>query len=204
MSPNPPDRVARKIIPFLGALLILSILYVGIVAYIYSIQRSLLYFPSHTYFTPREAASDPALKEFPVTTADGVALKGWYAPVAGKKLTLVYFHGNGDDLKSAAPVAGVYIRAGYGVLIAEYRGYSGLPGAPTEPGLDEDARAYLKGLIATGVDPHGIMLFGRSLGTGVAVQMATELPVGGLILMSPYRSIPEVEESHFPFLPAGL
>jgi fermentation-respiration switch protein FrsA (DUF1100 family) len=186
------------------AVLILIILYLAVVGYFYSIQRSLLYFPSHTYSTPREAQADPSLQEFAVTTADGLALKGWYAPSTAKPLTLVYFHGNGDNLASSAPVAALYLKAGYGFLIAEYRGYSGLPGMPTEAGLYDDARAYLRALIASGVDPKQIVLFGRSLGTGVAVQMATEFQAGGLILLSPYRSIPEVAESHLSFLPVEL
>jgi fermentation-respiration switch protein FrsA (DUF1100 family) len=194
----------HRTIPFLGALLILLLLYAGIVAYIYSIQRSLLYFPSHTYLTPREAMANPALEEFAVTTTDGIALKGWYAPATTKPLTLVYFHGNGDDLETSAPLARAYIRAGYGILIAEYRGYSGLPGVPTEAGLYDDARAYMTALIAAGVDPHRIVPFGRSLGTGVAAQVAMEFPVSGLILLLPYRSIAEVAADHFPFLPAGL
>lgn len=198
------STMLRRTIPFLGALLILLLLYVGIVAYVYSIQRSLLYFPSHTYLTPREAMADPALQELPVRTTDGIALKGWYAQASGKPLTLVYFHGNGDDLETSAPIARAYIHVGYGILLAEYRGYSGLPGAPTEAGLYDDARAYLKALIAAGVDPHRIVLFGRSLGTGVAAQMATEFPVGGLILLSPYRSTPDVAADHFPFLPVRL
>jgi len=195
----------RKGLPYLLlAVLILGALYLAVLAYFYSAQRSLLYFPSHTYSTPREALADPSLRELPVETTDGVALKGWYAPRTKRPLTLVYFHGNGDDLQSSAPIAALYLKAGYGFLIAEYRGYSGLPGAPTEAGLYEDARAYLRGLIASGVDPKQIVLFGRSLGTGVAVQMATEFQTGGLMLLSPYRSIPEVAESEFPFLPAEL
>ena len=194
----------RKGLPYLLAVLILGALYLAVIAYFYSIQRSLLYFPSHTYSTPSEVRADPSLREFAVQTADGVALKGWYAPSTEKALTLVYFHGNGDDLESSAPIAALYLKAGYGFLIAEYRGYSGLPGTPTEAGLYDDARAYLRGLIASGVDPKRIILFGRSLGTGVAVQMATEFQTGGLILLSPYRSIPEVAENQFPFLPAEL
>ena len=204
MTKNPTHSFTRKGIPFLLALLILLVIYGAIVAYVYSIQRNLLYFPSHTYVAPREALADPALREFPVTAADGIALKGWYAPATTKPLTLVYFHGNGDDLESAAPIAAFYIRAGYGVLIAEYRGYSGLPGSPTEAGLYADARAYVNGLIASGVRERDIVLFGRSLGTGVAAQMATEFHPGGLILLSPYRSIPEVAKSHFWFLPVDL
>lgn len=196
------EGALRKGLPYLLAILILGALYLAVIAYFYSIQRSLLYFPSHSYSTPREAGANPSLREFAVETADRIALKGWYAPSTEKPLTLVYFHGNGDDLESSAPVAALYLKAGYGFLIAEYRGYSGLPGTPTEAGLYDDARAYLRGLIASGVDPKRIVLFGRSLGTGVAVQIATEFQAGGLILLSPYRSIPEVAESHFPFLPA--
>ncbi len=197
-------RFARKRLPLLIALLIGLVLYGAFVVYIDSVQRQLLYFPSRTYVTPREAMADPALGEFPVRTADGIALKGWYAPATTKPLTLVFFHGNGDDLESAAPVAKIYIRAGYGVLIAEYRGYSGLPGAPTEAGLYADARAYVSALLASGVKEDRLVLFGRSLGTGVAAQIATEIHPGGLILLSPYRSIPEVARSHFWFLPVDL
>jgi hypothetical protein len=82
-------RFARKRLPFLLALLILLVLYGAAVAYIDSIQRNLLYFPSHSYVTPREALADPALTEFPVRTADGIALKGWYAPATTNPLTLV-------------------------------------------------------------------------------------------------------------------
>jgi fermentation-respiration switch protein FrsA (DUF1100 family) len=201
MSASAESRL-RKGLSYLLAILILIALYLGVIGYFYSIQRSLLYFPSRTYSTPHEALANPSLREFAVRTTDGVALKGWYAPSTEKPLTLVYFHGNGDDLVTSAPIAALYLKAGYGFLIAEYRGYSGLPGTPTEAGLYNDARAYLRGLIASGVDPKQIVLFGRSLGTGVAVQMATEFQANGLILLSPYRSIPEVAESHFPFLPA--
>lgn len=194
----------RRALPFIGALLILLLLYAGLVAHVYSIQRSLLYFPSHTYLTPHAAMADPALGELPVRAADGTALIGWYARATAKPLTLVYFHGNGDDLATSAPIASSYIRAGYGILLAEYRGYSGLPGTPTEAGLYDDARAYMKALIGAGVNPNSIVLFGRSLGSGVAAQMATEFPVGGLILLSPYRSMPDVAADHFPFLPARL
>jgi fermentation-respiration switch protein FrsA (DUF1100 family) len=86
--------------------------------------------------------------------------------------------------------------------VTEYRGYSGLPGKPTEAGLYADARAYLHGLIAQGVKIEDIILFGHSLGTGVAVQMAREFHVGGLVLLAPYLSIPKMAQIQYPFLPA--
>jgi fermentation-respiration switch protein FrsA (DUF1100 family) len=178
--------------------------YAALAGYVYINQRSLLYYPSHSYVTLAEAHADPALREFPVKTADGLNLKGWYAPATTKRLTLVFFHGNGDSLHYDAPIAAIYIRAGYGILLAEYRGYSGLPGQPTETGLYADARAYISGLIAAGVNVRDIVPMGHSLGTGVAAQAATEFPVGGLILVSPYRSMVQQAKDEYGFLPVDL
>ncbi len=89
-------------------------------------------------------------------------------------------------------------------MLAEYRGYSGLPGAPTEQGLYADARAYLEFLKAQGIESRHIVLYGHSLGTGVATEMATEFPVGGLMLLAPYLSIPKMAQIDFPIFPASL
>jgi fermentation-respiration switch protein FrsA (DUF1100 family) len=175
-----------------------------ILAAFFAFQRSLLYFPSHDSVSLSEAHANRLFKEFPVKTEDGIDLKAWYAPATSKPFTLVFFHGNADSLLSASYVADPYVAAGYGFLVTEYRGYSGLPGKPTEAGLYADARAYLHGLIDQGVDSKNIILFGHSLGTGVAVQMASEFHVGGLILLAPYLSIPKVAQVQYPFLPAQL
>lgn len=171
-----------------------------IVAFYYG-QRGLLYFP------PRVSLSAPPnkrLQEVPITTEDGLKLKAWYAPATSRTFTIVFFHGNGDSLYGAAQVAEPYIQAGYGFIAVEYRGYSGLPGKPTEVGLYNDARACIQTLIASGVSPQHIVLYGHSLGTGVAVQMAREFPVSGLMLLAPYLSIPSLAQIHYPFLPAKL
>ena len=179
-------------------------MYVLLVVGMFAFQRSLLYFPSHEYVTLAEAHANKALRELPVRTADGIDLKGWDAPATGKPFTLVFFHGNGDSLYGDAEVPDPYIASGYGFLIAEYRGYSGLPGKPTEAGLYADGRAYLFGLMAQGVKSENIILMGHSLGTGVAVQLAGEFHVGGVILLAPYLSIPKMAQIHYPFLPVKL
>lgn len=175
--------------------------YAAIVAAFYFSQRSLLYFP------PRGYLSTPPNKRFlevPVTTSDGLRLKAWYAPASSKSFTIVFFHGNGDSLLGAAQIGEPYVRAGYGFLAVEFRGYSGLPGKPTEAGLYSDGRACVGELIASGVAPQHIILYGHSLGSGVAVQMAEEFRVGGLMLLAPYLSIPSLAQIHYPFLPARL
>jgi fermentation-respiration switch protein FrsA (DUF1100 family) len=191
--------VIMKIRYVLGALL--GLYFVALTGF--SIfQRSFLYFPSHEHVFLSDAHANRTFKEFSVRTEDGLDLTAWYAPATSKPFTIVFFHGNGDRLYSASPVADPYIAAGYGFLVAEYRGYSGLPGKPTEAGLYADGRAYIKGLMAQGVKSENIILFGHSLGTGVAVQMAEEFHVGGVMLLAPYLSIAELAQRNFPYFPA--
>ena len=175
-----------------------------LIAAFYWTQRSLLYFPARIHLSPAQANANKAFDEITVTTADNLKLKAWYAPATSSAFSIVFFHGNGDSLKGSAQVAEPYIEAGYGFLAVEYRGYSGLPGKPTEAGLYADGRACIQALIQRGVAPGRIILYGHSLGTGVAVQMAREFPVGGLMLLAPYLSIPALAQIHYPFLPARL
>jgi fermentation-respiration switch protein FrsA (DUF1100 family) len=90
---------------------------------------------------------------------------------------------------------------GWGVCMMSYRGYSGSKGSPTETANVADARLAYGALVQDGVDPASIILYGESLGSGVAVRLATERPTGGLILDAPYTSILEVAEQAYPFLP---
>ncbi|MGD0682403.1 MAG: alpha/beta hydrolase [Terracidiphilus sp.] len=188
-----------KILKVLG---VLAGLYLLALTLFFVFQRSLFYFPSQDHISISEAHANRAFKNFSVKTEDGLNLTAWYAPATSKTYTFVFFHGNGDRLFTASPVADPYIGAGYGFLVAEYRGYSGLPGKPTEAGLYADARAYIKGLMAQGVKSENIILFGQSMGTGVAVQMAGEFPVGGVMLLAPYTSVAEIAQRNYPYFPA--
>jgi hypothetical protein len=188
-------KILRIILGVLVGFYVLSLL--GLCVF----QRSVLYFPSHTYVPLSEAHANLAFKELSIKTQDGLDLKGWYAPATTKPFTFVFFHGNGDSLYTASEIANPYIAAGYGFLLAEYRGYSGLPGKPTEAGLYTDARAYIYGLRSLGVRSEDIILYGHSLGTGIATQMAEEFHVRGLILLAPYLSIPKMAQVDYPFFP---
>ncbi len=179
-------------------------LYLLLTAAVFFTQRSLLYYPSHSYVSLAAANANKALQEISVRTADGIDLKAWYAPATSKPCTIIFFHGNADSLHTAAQIADPYIAAGYGFLVAEYRGYSGLPGEPTEAGLYADGRAYVGELTRRGVGTQQIILMGHSLGTGVAVEMARKNRVGGLILLAPFISMPKVAQAHFSLFPVGI
>ncbi len=185
-----------------GFVLLIPLVYMVALLALFVFQRHFLYFPGSTYISPRAAGAPDEMRELPARTEDGLDLKAWYAPAIGKPLTLVFFHGNGDSLRTAAFIAPPYLAAGYGFLLIEYRGYSGMPGSPTEEGIYADARADIKSLIATGVKERDIVLFGYSLGTGVAVQMAREFHARGVILLAPYMSVAKQAQMAFPFFPA--
>ena len=182
--------------------LIAASLYVVALIVFYISQRSLLYFPTHSSISLSEAHANSRFRYFSAHTQDGITLDAWYAPATSRKLTIVFFHGNADSLFTAGHVGDPFIAAGYGFLLTEYRGYSGLRGSPTEAGLYMDGRAYIQQLIAQGVQSQNIILLAHSLGTGVATQMAEEFHVAGLVLLAPYLSIPKLAQRDFPFFPS--
>jgi pimeloyl-ACP methyl ester carboxylesterase len=108
------------------------------------------------------------------------------------------FYGNGSNLTDFARTGEHLHAQGYGVVLGSYRGYSGNPGSPSEQGLMADARAILAGV------PKPVVLWGHSLGSGVAARMASEGRAVALILESPYTSIPEVAARRFPIYPVQL
>ena len=122
------------------------------------------------------------------------------APAGGP--TLVFFHGNGEQVADFVPELARWRAGGVGVLAVEYPGYGGAPGSPSEASLFRAARAAVAHLHGTlGVPVEQTVLFGRSLGTGVATQLASEGAGQRLLLVSPFTSLAEVGQRTFPFLP---
>ena len=134
-------------------------------------------------------------------TPDGARLVAWYGKAKPGQPTLLYFHGNAGSLAVRAERIRRFMDEGWGVYMMTYRGYGGSTGSPSETANVADARLAYGALVQEGVDPASIILYGESLGTGVAVRLATERPAGGLILDAPYTSIVEVAAQAYPFLP---
>jgi uncharacterized protein len=175
--------------------------YVGVVAAMYLAQRSLLYpIPTATRTTPKAAGLVQA-EEDVLTTSDGERVIVWHvAPQPGHHV-VIYFPGNGDTLAGSVGRFEVTTSDGTGLVALSYRGYAGSSGRPSEQGLLDDA-AVTYAFATAMYDPARIVLWGFSLGSGVAVAVAAEHLVSGLILEAPYSSIVDVAAAAFPFLPA--
>ncbi len=163
-------------------------------------QRKLMYFPDRTRVSPASFALT-GVEERLLKTPDGETLVAWYGRATPGRPTLLYFHGNAGNLANRSERVRKYIARGIGVYILSYRGYSGSTGRPSERANVADAKLAYEALIADGVAPDDIILYGESLGSGVAVQLAAEKPVGGVILDAPYTSIVDVAADAYPYFP---
>ena len=134
-------------------------------------------------------------------TPDGARLVAWYGKAGRATPTILYFHGNAGGLADRAPRIQRFMDQGWGVYMLAYRGYAGSTGSPSEAANVADARLAYGALVQEGVDPASIIIYGESLGSGVAVRLATERPAAGLILDAPYTSIVEVAAGAYPYLP---
>ena len=184
---------------------LLLTLIAGFVATIWVTQRWLIYFPTADLPTPA-ASGLPMASEVTFQTADGLTLRAWFVPAARPaSVTVLFLSGNGGNRAMRAPLASALAARGIATLLVDYRGYGGNPGRPSESGLAADARAaraYLAG--RPDVDTTRIVYFGESLGTGVAVRLATEQPPFALVLRSPYTSLVDVGRRAYPMLPVNL
>lgn len=170
---------------------------------LYLVQRSFL-FPTPTAArTTPQAAGFPEAEEHVLATADGEKIIVWHVPARPGHPVVLYFHGNGDFLAGFFGRFRELIADGTGVIALSYRGYAGSSGQPSERGLLLDAAAaYAFATVRYSADK--IVIWGFSLGTGVAVAIAAEQPVGKLILEAPYTSIADVAASAFPIFPVRL
>lgn len=175
-------------------------LYVVLVFATYFFQRKLQYFPSPNYVTPAQAGLKN-VQEVILATPDGEKLKAWYAPALAQMPTIVYFHGNGAGLIDRAQRMEKYQVLGFGFFIAAYRSYAGSSGSPSEPALIADAHLAYDYVRNHGVKPKHIVVFGESLGTAVATQLAASVKVGAVVLESPFTSAVEVGALQYPYLP---
>lgn len=190
-------------------LLAMAIIYAVMVALMWAFQDRLLYLPN----AGREHIATPAdqglaWEAVTLTTEDDVALDAWWIPAPEPRASLLFFHGNAGNISHRLESFAQFQRLGLSVLIVDYRGYGRSEGRPSEAGTALDARAawqWLRNEAEQEADE--IVLFGRSLGSAVAAELAAHLDEqqttpAAVILESPFRSVPELAQQLYPFLPA--
>jgi len=148
-----------------------------------------------------------AVEDVWMDTSDGERIHGWFAPGPdGDGPVILYFHGNAGNLSDRTDFVQTLVGEGLSVFIVDYRGYGRSSGRPNEAGLYRDAEAAWDYLVTTrNVPAERIVILGRSLGGGVATELAVRRPnARGLILESTFRSIAHIGQRQFPFLPVRL
>jgi uncharacterized protein len=178
------------------------VFYGGFVALLYLTQRSLQYFPESNRTAPA-AAGLPEAEEVVVDTADGERVVLWHVPPKGDKPVILYLHGNGGALRYRIDRFRALTADGTGLIALSYRGYGGSTGRPTEAGLLEDAAAAYA-FAAARYQPERIALWGESLGSGVAVALAAEKPVGRVVLEAGFSSAADVGAGVYWYVPVRL
>jgi len=179
---------------------VLASVYAAVAIAAFIAQRRLMYLPDRARVPPSNYGL-VGVEERVLDTPDGVRLVGWYGRAAPGRPTVLYFHGNAGNLTNRSERVRKYTARGFGIFMPSYRGYSGSTGSPTERANVADGKLAYDALRKDGIPPEEIILYGESLGSGVAVQVAAEKPVGGIVLDAPYTSIVDVAAGAYPFLP---
>src|SRR5262249_29044762 len=174
--------------------------YLGALAVLFFAQRSFVFPVPTTRRTAPSAAGFPQAEEHVLSTSDGERVIVWHVAPAPGRHVVIYFPGNGDTLAGSVGRFREITADGTGLVALSYRGYAGSSGTPSEQGLLADAAAAYAFTAALYTE-NKIVLWGFSLGAGVAVALAAEQPVGGMILEAPYTSIADIAASAFPLLP---
>jgi uncharacterized protein len=177
--------------------------YFGGLAVLYFKQRDVLFPIPPVGRTTPDAAGFPEAEEHILSTADGEKIIVWHVPARETRPVVLFFHGNGDFLAGRVSRFKGITADGTGLVAVSFRGYAGSTGQPSEEGLLEDGKvAYAFAAARYAADR--IVVWGFSLGTGVAVAVAAKHPIAKLILEAPYTSTVDIAASLLPIVPVSL
>ena len=191
----------------LSTLFLMAALYIAVLVFMYVAQRSFQYMPGSRQFETPQAYGLAGFDAVSLTAPDMTELRGWFAPPPSAQAPVVlYLHGNAGTLGDREARFALFRQEGFGVLAISWRGFGGSDGSPTEAGLMQDGRSALAFLADKGVQPSQVVIFGESLGSGVAVQLAADAAArpAALVLDAPFTSTADVARLRYWFLPVGL
>ncbi len=197
------DKRSKKMNYLTTILLTFVILYLLIVILTYIFQRNLLYHPKeNNYFSDKIAVS---IKKVKVTTQDNIDLISWYHNKNSNNYkTILFLHGNAGSLEDRIHKINNFKNINVNFLLISWRGFNGNQGKPTEKGLYEDARSAVRWLKSKGINEKNIIIYGESLGTGVAIEIGQNKKFAGIILESPFTSMIAAGKDKYPYLPIKL
>jgi uncharacterized protein len=175
--------------------------YLGLLALLYVGQRSLMYFPEPIRTDPAAVGLTQA-EEITLRTADGERVIAWHIPPRDGQPVILYLHGNGGAIRYRVDRFRDLTADGTGLVALSYRGYGGSTGHPTEAGLINDAAAAYAFAVGRYGDQR-LIVWGESLGSGVAVALASEHPVGRLVLEAPFSSALAIAGRSYPYVPVS-
>jgi len=192
---------------YIISILTLVSFYVLVLIVLFFFQRNLLYHPSlDNYINKDQTAIQPSdIEEVKIPTRDKIELIGWfYKKDLENFKTILFFHGNAGSLGGRTYKLNHFKDLNLNFLIIAWRGFNGNRGKPSEVGLYEDAASAIRWLKLREIDQKNIILYGESLGTGVAVEIAQNKNYAGVILESPFTSMINMGKKHYPFFPVSF
>jgi len=180
----------------LTAIAVLAGIPLALVGALWAGQERMIFLPD-----ARAIAAPPGWVRETLRTEDGLELAFLVAEAPPGAPVLLHFHGNGGNAEDRTGLGSLLRRAGYGVVLAGYRGYGGNPGRPGEEAFARDAEAYLAWTRARFAG-SAVAVWGESLGSGVAARLAENRPgIAALVLESPFTSVADMARGIYPFLP---
>jgi fermentation-respiration switch protein FrsA (DUF1100 family) len=194
-------RTKRMFFLVLFSLFFVYLIFLGLV---YLRQGSMVYYPSREIVnTPGDIGFD--FKEVTLRTKDNIKISAWHIPAKNERGVVLFFHGNAGNISHRLDSIRIFHDFNLTVFIFDYRGFGKSEGYPTEKGTYIDAESAWEYLVhIKNIDPKKIILFGRSLGSAVAAELALRHKAGALIIESGFTSVPDLGSKFYPYLPLRL
>lgn len=194
----------KSMSPILNFLVILLVFYIILIAAVYVFQSKMIYFPDkHLIYFPNQMGMD--YNDVYFTSNDNVKLNGWFIPGESPDRIVLFCHGNAGNISHRLESIRIFNKLDLGVFIFDYRGYGKSEGSTDEEGTYFDGEAAWNYLTTEmKIDSNNILIFGRSLGCGIAAWLAKEKSPCAVILESSFKSIPDLGSKIYPFIPIRL
>ena len=188
---------------FLEIIVGILAIYTLVLILLFIFQRNLMYHPDeNNYFGDKLEINIEKVK---INTSDNINLLAWFHKKDLKKFkTIVYFHGNAGKLENRIHKLNHFKDMKVNFLIIAWRGFSGNEGKPSEEGLYEDGNSSIRWLKNLGLTEKDIIIYGESLGTGIATEIAQNKNFAGLILETPFTSMIDAAKNFYPYIPVDL